>query len=151
MDDAPGRLGCKGKPATYFSHQFAACSLESNCSDQATLSSYDQELFATQEEWKIELDKTAVRLQWDPDHDPFGNKQIRKAIQIGMKGGMLKQFCTEWITGIEDITGFVKEEYEKLLTSGINELNVPYEEVLALNDKVIERRIGINPGDNLEK
>lgn len=118
---------------------------------QATLSSYDREIITTQEEWKIELDKTAVRLQWDPDHDPFGNKQVRKAIQIGMKGGLLKQFCTEWITGIEDITGFVKEEYEKLLTSGINELNVPYEDVLALNDKVIETRIGINPGENLEK
>src|SRR5687768_13253132 len=50
---------------------------------QATISSYDKELFATQEKWKTELDKTGVRLQWDPDHDPFGNKQERKAIQIG--------------------------------------------------------------------
>jgi len=118
---------------------------------QATLSSYDQELFATQQEWKVELEKTEVRLQWDPDHDPFGNKQIRKAIQIGMKGEMLRKFCTDWITGIEDITGFVNGEYNKLLKSGIHELNVPYEEVLALNDKVIEKRIGINAGNSIEK
>ncbi len=59
---------------------------------QATPSSYESELFATQEEWKAELDKTEARLQWDPDHDPFGNKEQRKAIQIGMKGDVLKKF-----------------------------------------------------------
>lgn len=110
---------------------------------EATISSYDKELFATQEEWKIELDKTEVRLQWDPDHDPFGIKQNRKAIQIGMKGDLLKKFCTEWIKGIEDITDFVRKEHEKLMTGSIDELSIPYEEVLKLNDTIIERRIGV--------
>jgi len=111
---------------------------------QATMSSYDKELFATQEAWKFELDKTEVRLQWDPDHDAFGNKVERKAIQIGMKGELLKKFCSEWITGIEDITDFVKKEHQKLMIGGITELDVPYEEVLKLNDIIIEKRIGIS-------
>lgn len=116
---------------------------------EATISSYDDKLFATYEEWKSELNRTEVRLQWDPDHDPFGNKEERKAIQVGMKGDILKRFCTEWVTGIEDITGFVRKEHEKVLNGVIVELNVPYEEVLQLNDVAIEKRIGIVTGNTV--
>ena len=110
----------------------------------ATISSYDAALFSSQEEWKKEMEKTEVRLQWDPDHDPFGKKQERKAIQLGMKGETLKKFCTEWITSIEDITDFVKAEYMQLQKSGIDHLNVPVEDLLLLNDEKIETRIGIS-------
>lgn len=110
---------------------------------QATISSYDNNLFSSEEEWKNELNRTEVRLQWDPDHDPFGAKQERKAIQIGMKGEMLKEFCMNWIQNIEDVTGFVKEEYQKVLNNDIADLNVPYEDVIELNDTQIEKRIGI--------
>lgn len=110
---------------------------------QATVSSYDGNLFATESEWKNELNKTAVRLQWDPDHDPVGNKQERKAIQLGMKGDVLKQFCTEWIAKIEDITDFVNQQYQKVLANNIDDLDLPYEEVIELKDEQIEKRIGI--------
>ena len=110
---------------------------------QATISSYDNNLFSSEEEWKKELSKTEVRLQWDPDHDPFGVKQERKAIQIGMKGEILKEFCVNWILKIEDITGFVKEEHQKIVLNNIIDLNVPYEDVIELNDPQIEQRIGI--------
>lgn len=110
---------------------------------QATISSFDNELFATKQDWVTELDRTEVRLQWDPDHDPFGKKQERKAIQIGMKGLMLKRFCTEYILRIEDVTDFAKSEYQKVKSSKVDELIVPYEEVLDLNDNMIEQRIGI--------
>ncbi len=113
---------------------------------QATISSYKNELFATEEIWKEELGKTEVRLQWDPDHDPYGNKQERKAIQLGMKGEILKSFCTEWILKIEDITDFVNAAYQKVVDKNIDEIEVPFEEVVLTNDMEIEKRIGI---DNL--
>jgi hypothetical protein len=110
---------------------------------QATISSFDSTLFATQELWKQELEKTEVRLQWDPDHDPYGVKQERKAIQIGMKGEILRKFCTEWLIKIEDITDFVKDEHQKLAANKIQDLNVPFEEIIDINDLIIEQRIGI--------
>ena len=110
---------------------------------QATFSSFNNEVYATADVWKTELEKTEVRLQWDPDHDPYGNKLERKAIQIGMKGDILKKFCSEWIIKIEDITAFVKEEYDKVLAKNIEELNMPYEEVIDINDEAIEKRIGL--------
>jgi len=115
---------------------------------QATSTSFDDKLFNTHEEWKTELERTEVRLQWDPDHHPFGSKEKRKAIQIGMKGKTLRKFCTEWIGRIEDITGFVKNEHAKVLKNDLNELNVPYEQVLDLNDPEIERRIDVNSISN---
>lgn len=110
---------------------------------EATLSSYDEKIFDTRENWKEELSKTEVRLQWDPDHDPFGNKQERKAIQLGLKGNILRRFATEWIIKIEDITDFCKSEHQKVLSKGINDLNVPFEEIIDIGDSVIEKRIGI--------
>ena len=110
---------------------------------QATISSYNNEIFATENEWKEQLNKTEVRLQWDPDHDPHGSKEERKAIQLGMKGELLKKFSTEWIVKIDDITSFVKEEYQKVLNKKINDLIVPFEQVIDLNDIELERRIGI--------
>ena len=110
---------------------------------QATISSYDEQMYASKEEWKSELDRTSVRLQWDPDHNPFGVKQERKAIQIGMKGDILKQFCTDWIIAIDDITSFVKTAYEKVQSNNIEDLMIPYEEILVLEDEDLEKRIGI--------
>lgn len=110
---------------------------------QATITSYDSEFFASNEVWKNELEQTEVRLQWDPDHDPAGNKLERKAIQVGMKGAVLKKFCTECITGVEDITDFVNQEYQKVKADQLEDLMVPFEDVIELNDIAIEKRIGI--------
>lgn len=110
---------------------------------QATISSFDDTIFDTHQIWKDELSKTEVRLQWDPDHDPFGNKQSRKAIQLGLKGEILRQFATEWIIKIEDITDFCKNEYQKVMTKNIDNLNIPFEEIIQIADEGIEKRIGI--------
>ncbi|HLP12278.1 MAG TPA: DUF4291 domain-containing protein [Flavobacteriales bacterium] len=113
----------------------------------ATITSFDlmmdERIFETHDEWKAELENTEVRLQWDPDHDPNGNKQNRKAIQLGMKGEILKKFATEWILEIEDITPFVKNEYEKVKAGLLNELDIPYEEVIVLEEAEINERLGI--------
>ncbi len=111
---------------------------------QATISSYKSELFATEEIWKEELRKTEVRLQWDPDHDPYGNKQERKAIQLGMKGEILEKFCTDWIVRIEDISDFVNAAYQKVVTKNIAELEIPYEDIIEINDVKIKARIGLD-------
>ncbi len=110
---------------------------------QATISSFDDKVFDTHQIWKDELSKTEVRLQWDPDHDPFGNKQSRKAIQLGLKGRILKQFAIEWIIKIEDITDFCKNEYQKVMTKNIDDLIIPFEEIIQIEDEKIEKRIGI--------
>ncbi len=102
---------------------------------KASYSSYKQNVYSSHEEWKQHLATSEVRLQWDPDHDPYGNSQERRAIQLGMKDAVLKAFCTEMIVKIEDITPFVKEQYEFVANNDTDKLNVAYERVYVPKDE----------------
>lgn len=78
--------------------------------DEAVLSSFSNDEYQDESEWKKKLSESNVRIQWDPDHDKNGNKHHRKAIQIGLKGKTLAAFNSEYIQGIEDITDFVEAQ-----------------------------------------
>jgi Domain of unknown function (DUF4291) len=93
-------------------------------------SSFVSKIYETEDAWKQKLQNSTVRLQWDPDHDPFGNKIERRAVQLGLKGETLYKFGTEWQTKIEDITDFVKNEYQKVLANNLDELLVPKENII---------------------
>jgi len=60
--------------------------------EQAVPSAFVPELFDNPEEWKAAVARSDVRLQWDPDHDPFGNECERRAIQIGIRGKTLESY-----------------------------------------------------------
>jgi hypothetical protein len=98
----------------------------------AVHSSFQKNIYQTEEDWKQKLQRSTVRLQWDPDHDPKGNKLERRAVQLGLRGDTLQKFATEWITEIEDITDFVKEEHQKVLANELDKLVVPFEEIVEI-------------------
>src|SRR5688572_15274755 len=98
----------------------------------AVYSTFKPEIYQTEENWKQKLKASQVRLQWDPDHHPKGNKIERRAVQLGLKGETLRKFGTEWITKIENITDFVKNEYQKVADNNLAELLVPKEEVIQI-------------------
>lgn len=77
---------------------------------EAVHSSFNAALYGTQEKWGTEMQRSNVRLQWDPDHNPYGQKQERRAVQLGMKGSTLQLFAREWIVQIENISAFVAEQ-----------------------------------------
>ncbi len=105
--------------------------------EQAAHSSYKPAIYQTREHWKAALKTNKVRLQWDPDHTPHGNKEIRKAIQLGLKDKMLRLFATEMIVSIKDITAFVKTQKEVLKTAGIEKLLVAKESVYSSSLQMI--------------
>lgn len=78
----------------------------------AVYSTYSSDLGISNEEWQAQVKSSSVRLQWDPDHDPYGGKLERRAIQIGLRNEFTRSFATEDILLIEDIWGFVSEQYE---------------------------------------
>ncbi|MDN5211934.1 DUF4291 domain-containing protein [Fulvivirgaceae bacterium BMA12] len=106
----------------------------------AVVSSYDPEYFPNREEWEKEIKNSDVRLQWDPDHDPFGDKIERRAIQLGLRGNSQKKFNDEQIEKIEDITDFVVSQGQLVIANKLNKLEVPYEAVyLPTDEKLIEK------------
>lgn len=51
----------------------------------AVYSSYQSDIYESREQWQEEVKNSNIRLQWDPDHDPYGAKLERRAIQIGIR------------------------------------------------------------------
>lgn len=73
----------------------------------AVPSTFDPARHATNDDWKTAVARSDVRLQWDPDHDPKGQPLARRAIQLGLRGRMLRLYGEESLLSIEDITDFV--------------------------------------------
>jgi len=111
--------------------------------DEAVFSSYQANLYESPEMWKADLAAKKVRLQWDPDHDIYGKKQERKAIQLGLKGEILKDFGMNMIRKIIDITDFVKEQKQKIDKGQIDELYVPKEWIYTPSTHELCQRIRI--------
>lgn len=109
----------------------------------SVISSFNSDHYDNYDAWKNELILKPIRLQWDPDHDPFGNKLSRRAFQLGLKGELLEKFGTDQIKSIKDATPFVRQQ-KKLLDSGqLDSLVIPYETVFKISDPVLTKRIGI--------
>lgn len=95
----------------------------------AVPSSYWDHRYPTREAWHADLERSEVRLQWDPDHDPYGKPVERRAVQLGLRGSVLARYAKTWIRRIEDVTPFVREQHEHLKSAGPGVLETPLERV----------------------
>ena len=111
--------------------------------DEAVYSTYNPEIYNSNEAWKAALGAKDVRLQWDPDHDPYGNKLQRRAIQIGLKGKFLENFSKHQIHQLDDITSFVHEQKHFVQTQHLDKLWVPVETPFYCTKESINEKIGI--------
>ena len=116
---------------------------------QAVHSTFVPEIYASETEWKKAVQRSNVRLQWDPDHHPSGARLARRAIQLGLRGDVLKTYAQEWIIEIEDISDFVQQQYPNI-ASGCTQLIAPRETVYpVLNlDTTIKLELAPNPACN---
>lgn len=105
----------------------------------AVYSSYNEKLEISREEWQNQVKESSVRLQWDPDHDPFGNKLERRAIQIGLRNDFIKTFAKEDLLLIEDISDFVKEQHQFVLNDDLDNLVLPEEKPMLFDDEDLIR------------
>lgn len=111
---------------------------------KAVHSTYKDHLYGNHESWKAALTSSEVRLQWDPDHDPHGAKLERRAIQLGLRGAMLRQFATKWIVSIEDITPFVHSQKTLLDSRNWHEFQVIKEEVWQPDEAKTKARLELD-------
>jgi len=107
----------------------------------AIFSSFKSEHYSSENEWRRKLEQSEVRLQWDPNHDPHGNKLERKAIQIGIKGDLLKKYNDKMIIDISDITPFVLKQKLYVVHNQLQHLEIPKETVYV--PKIEDLNIGV--------
>lgn len=104
---------------------------------EAVASTWDQDQFATREEWTKALSRSSVRLQWDPDHHPSGAKIERRAIQLGLRGASLEAFGKREIVEVIDLSNFVTEQRNRLAAAGVTALQTPRERIYQPTDRAI--------------
>ena len=85
-----------------------------------------------------------MRLQWDPDHDPAGNKVERRAVQLGLRGPVLKSFGKRELLEVIDMTEFVASQRSNASAPGFPELVTPAECVYLPADDAIRQRLGLD-------
>lgn len=109
----------------------------------AVPSAHDERLHETHADWKAAVTRSDVRLQWDPDHGPGGAPEQRRAIQLGLRGDVLRRFADEWLLGIEDITPLVHSQHPHAV-SPWDELQMPEEQVYRPEDERLAQRLALS-------
>ncbi|MGD1842836.1 MAG: DUF4291 domain-containing protein [Thermonemataceae bacterium] len=111
--------------------------------EEAVYSSYQPSVYSSKENWQAALNTKNARLQWDPDHDIYGAKQQRRAIQLGLKNELVATFNEHMIKEIIDITTFVKEQKAMIDRGEITALQVPKETVFKTTNQALNERLKI--------
>lgn len=115
---------------------------------EAVHSSFQGGIYDSSEVWKEASKASNVVLQWDPDHDVYGGKEKRRAIQLGLRKKMLEKFGKEMIVHIEDIGDYVREQKVLLDAGKLDEIRIPSETVFQPSDEAIRKRLLISSYDS---
>ncbi|WGH75312.1 DUF4291 domain-containing protein [Tenacibaculum tangerinum] len=111
--------------------------------NQAVYSSFQKDMYENWDAWQKDVKNSDIRLQWDPDHDPYGTKLERRAIQIGIRNKEIIQYATEDILEIEDISSFVKEQHQHVLNKRLDLLMIPDEKPYMSSNKEVNKKLKI--------
>jgi hypothetical protein len=96
---------------------------------QAVPSFFDARAYGNHEDWAAAVAHSDVRLQWDPDHLPTGEKCERRALQLGLRGATLEAYGQREIVQIIDMSGFVTEQRSNVQEWRHGKLLTPIEHV----------------------
>jgi Domain of unknown function (DUF4291) len=113
----------------------------------AVPSTWDPEEFASDEEWSKAVRHSSVRLQWDPDHDPFGAKLERRAIQLGLRGEVLKAFGQREVVEVLDLSEFVAKQRSRLSSGGASAIVTPQERLYLPAEPAVAARLRLAGND----
>ena len=75
---------------------------------QSVPTHFDARIFSTEIEWQRALKDSDVIHQWDPERALNGERLDRQAIQIGLRGEVLKKYKDEYVIEVTDITDLAK-------------------------------------------
>jgi hypothetical protein len=70
----------------------------------SVLSGYDGRVHASRDQWKREMRRSPVRIQWDPERDLDLQSMPGRSLQVGLRGEAVHCYLDEWIVGIDDVT-----------------------------------------------
>jgi len=113
---------------------------------QAVHSNFNQNVYASHDDWKQAVASSNVRLQWDPDHGPSGAPLERRAIQLGLRGPVVEKYARDWILGIDDISEFVAQQRQAVSAGKLDQLVTPSETIYPITDSTVAGRLELDHG-----
>ncbi len=113
--------------------------------EQAVPSSFVPDRYESHAAWKAAVAESDVRLQWDPDHGPSGEKCERRALQIGLRGTALKTYGKDGLVEIIDMSEFVARQREFIHNRQTEKLLTPREDVYLPSRQSMAANVGIDP------
>jgi hypothetical protein len=87
---------------------------------RSALSGYDSRVHTSRDQWKREMRRSPVRIQWDPERDLNLEPLSRRSLQVGLRGEAVHHYLDEWIVGIDDVTDLAHAVHE-LTREGLGE------------------------------
>ncbi|MFQ5342024.1 MAG: DUF4291 domain-containing protein [Anaerolineae bacterium] len=111
---------------------------------EAVPSTYDPDSYPDKEAWMSSVARSSVRLQWDPDHDPSGARERRRAVQLGLRGAVLREYGQSAIVEIIDLTEFVESQRVHVESGDYKQLILPREQVYIPSDPVVAARLKLS-------
>ncbi|QGJ70662.1 Hypothetical protein PBC10988_23600 [Planctomycetales bacterium 10988] len=115
--------------------------------EQAVWSSFKRNHYESKEMWKAAVTNSDVRLQWDPDHFPTGEKCGRRAIQLGLRGDLLEAFACREMLEVIDLRPFLNEQRPHRHKWQSRTLRTPLEFRYQPTSEVARARIGLDSDD----
>ena len=111
---------------------------------QAVFSSFGASGLSDRQAWKAAVSNSDVRLQWDPDHLPTGDKCERRAVQLGLRGKALEAFGKHEAIEILDVSEFVAEQRQHVGNWQSGSLMTPTEYVYRPNEPEAASTVGLD-------
>lgn len=102
---------------------------------------WNPKLFETEEIWSKALNSSDVIHQWDPERDIIGRRLERQAIQIGIRGEVIRKYVSEFITGVEDVSTLAHEIGRIKKSASSNFPDIPEEKEYPLAEDLF-RKLG---------
>ncbi|MFV0328205.1 MAG: DUF4291 domain-containing protein [Dysgonomonas sp.] len=83
------------------------------------LSRFDSNVDSSYDNWKENLAKSPIRIQWDPERNIFMQPLNYGSIQVGLSGNAIDEYISNWIISIEDITNYCKQIHQLIYDNKI--------------------------------
>ena len=106
---------------------------------QSIESHWNSGLFPSEMEWKSQLAKSDVIHQWDPERDLVGRRLDRQAIQVGIRGAVIRKYVSDYIISVEDVTPLAHEIGQVAKTHGHKFPHVPEEKGYPVSDALFQQ------------
>lgn len=111
---------------------------------KAVLTSPDSSIYKSSAQYETAFEETNVYCQWDSDKNINGTPINRAAIQLGLKGTILKEFFSASIVDIVDLTPQVIKWREQRKKGVLNAKQLPIEKIYPIKDKEIRTRLAMS-------